>query len=333
MDAGATRYGILGFGHHAAKRLMPAFRHTRHARAVGLWRRDPVKAAENAREFAIPHAFGSAEELCSSSEIDAVFVASPDVFHVEHTLLALAHGKAVLCEKPLAMNGGEAERMLEASSRAGRPLGVAQNMRYNTSVETMRRWIAEGRIGAPVMAHAQFCYETERSPRVWINDPSLACGGPVGDVGIHCIDTLIYVLGSEVSAVNTLAHQDARSGAVESHAVVGLDFASGAMGAVTVSSRAGYRSLIEVTGESGLLSCESALTVDQPVTLTLRQGGKIVEEQTLSNADAFSRMLDGFALSLRGKAEYLATGEQGVRNQRTLDAAYLSWRTGARIVL
>ncbi len=323
------RFGILGFGHHAAKRLMPAFRGASMAKLGGLWRRDPAKAAADAERFAIPAVFPSAEALCSSPEIDAVFVVSPDALHREHVLLALAHGKPVLCEKPLAMHVGEAEEMLAAAERAGVLFGVAQNMRYNLAIDLMRRWIAEGRVGRPQLAHAQFCYEAGRSPRTWITDPTLALGGPIGDVGIHCLDALCYVLADEVVAVNTLAHRDPASGEVESHAVVAVEFRSGTLGTVTVTTRAAYRSLMEVVGERGSLSCEDAMTIERPVSLVQREGGHVRLEQPVSNADAFSRMLDSFAAAAQGGPEpYRASGAEGVRNQRVLDAAYRSWRTG-----
>ena len=324
------RFGILGFGHHAAKRLMPAFRGTHTAQLGGLWRRDPAKAAADAARFGIPHVFASAEELCASPSIDAVFVASPDALHREHVLLGFRHRKPVLCEKPLAMNAREVEDMLRAASEAGVLFGVAQNMRYNLAVDLMRRWIAEDRIGKPQLAHAQFTYETANSPRAWINDPSLALGGPIGDVGIHCIDALCYVLADQIAAVNTLAHRDTHSGEVESHAVLSLEFQSGAMGAVTLTTRAAYRSLIEVVGERGSITCEHAMTVDHPVSLIQREGGKTILEQPISNADAFSRMLDGFAEAAAGSpVPYRASGIEGLRNQHVLDAAYRSWRTGS----
>ena len=100
---------------------------------VGLWRRDFAKAQANARDFKIEHAFETAEALCASPEIDAVFVASPDALHLHDVLLALKHGKPVLCEKPLAMNAAEVEAMLAAQAKAGVAFGVAQNMRYNAS--------------------------------------------------------------------------------------------------------------------------------------------------------------------------------------------------------
>ncbi len=328
------RYGILGFGHHAAKRLVPAFAASQDSRLIGLWRRDIAKAHANARDFAIPHVFDTPEALCSSPEIDAVFVASPDSLHLHDVLLALANGKPVLCEKPLAMSAAEVETMLAAQAKAGVAFGVAQNMRYNASTQLMRDWIAEGRIGKPVLAHSQFCYAAERSPRQWIYDPTLALGGPIGDVAIHCIDALRFVLGGDtVAEVGTLAHTDSDSGAVESHAVVALDFTSGAMGSVTVTTRGEYRSLIEITGEQGLLVCENGMTVDHDVELIRYRKGEVAERARVSNADAYTKMLDSFSAEIEGKGKYLAPGSDGLHNQRILDAAYASWRGGTKQVL
>lgn len=325
-----TRYGILGFGHHAIKRLLPGFAGATSSRVSGLWRRDPAKAAANARDHGIAHNFPSAEALCASPEIDAVFVVSPDALHLPHVLLAAQHGKPVLCEKPLAMNAAEAEQMLFATRAAGVVFGVAQNMRYNASVQLIREWIREGRIGAPLLVHSQFCYDTERSPRTWIYDPTLALGGPIGDVAIHCLDALRFVLSTDVIEVSTLAHKDARSGEVESHAVVNLAFGNGAMGAVSVTTRGAYRSLIEATGETGVIVCEDGLTVDHPVDVLLYRNGKVAAHQRVSNTDAYSRMLDSFSAAVEGRGTYLATGEDGLHNQRALDAAYESWHTGMK---
>jgi predicted dehydrogenase len=328
-----TRYAILGFGHHAAKRLMKGFREAHGSKLVGLWRRDAVKAVEDARKYSIPHIFETSEDLCSSPEIDAVFVVSPDALHLPHVKLAAEHGKAVLCEKPLGMNSAEVEEMIAAAGTAGVRFGVAQNMRYNRSLDLIRKWIAEGRIGAPRLAHAQFAYSAAGSPRTWIYDPSLACGGPIGDVGIHCIDGLRFVLGTDVTAVSTLAHGDDASGGVEAYAVIGLDLASGAMATVTTTTRAEYRTVIEVTGETGVILCEDGLTVDFPVDVVLRRGANIIASETVSNEDAYSLMLDGFSAWVEGRGDYLAPAIDALHNQRVLDAAYASWRNGSRQVI
>lgn len=332
-----VRFGILGFGHHAVRRLMPGFNGAANAKLTGLWRRDWAKAEANAHEHSISNVFKTPAELCASPEVDAIFVVSPDALHLEHVLLAAKYGKHVLCEKPLAMNADEVRQMLAATADAKVKLGVAQNMRYNRSLKLIRDWIAEGRIGKPQIAQAQFAYSAAGSPRKWIYDPALALGGPIGDVGVHCLDALRYALGGDertrVTAVATLAHTDSASGPVESHAVVGLDFASGAIGSVTVTTRSDYRSLLEVTGEEGVIVCEDALTVDFPVEVIRRRGAEIIAQESVSNVDAYSRMLDGFAGWVEEAGEYLAPAEDGLHNQQAMDAAYESWRKGIRVSL
>lgn len=327
------RYGILGFGLHARKRLIPAFAAAKDSRPVGLWRRDEQKAATDAAELNLT-AFPSPEALCSSPEVDAIFVTSPDSFHLEHVLVALRHGKHVLCEKPLAMNSTEAEIMHKAAQSAGVHFGVAQNMRYNQSLTCIRQWIAEGLIGTPQMVNITFCHDATQSPRIWISNPELACGGPVADIGIHAIDALRYVLGHEVTEVSMLAHRDSASGAVESHAALSLALHSGAMASILLTTRARYRTCVEVTGSTGSIVCENALNADYPIEVVLgRSLDGIERRETVSNSNAYSLMLDSFSCAIEGKGAYRAEASDGLRNQRILDAAYASWRTGKSIQL
>ena len=338
-----VRYGILGFGHHGERRLAPAFEHAQNSQLTGIWRRNQERARENAQHFHIAHLFDSPEALCASSAIDAVFVASPDALHCEHTLLALRHGKAVLCEKPLAMSASEAARMASAAGAAGRPFGVAQNFRYNLSLGRIRALIAKGAIGTPVFASAHFCFLSRNSPRTWIDDSGMACGGPIGDVGIHAIDALRFLLQQEVLAVSTLARDgesrpgtggDSRSSGskreLEESAALTLEFSRGVLASIQVSFRAQYRTFIEVVGEGSVLTAESGLTVDRPVTIVHHAAGKVLDEEVVSNADAYSRMLDAFSATVEGTGSFSSTGDDGVQNQQILDAAFRSWHSGCR---
>ena len=328
-----VRFAILGFGHHAVRRLVPAFGPSQHVELTGLWRRDGEAAGKNATELKIPHVFRSPEELCASPEVDAVFITSPDAMHKEDTLLALRSGKAVLCEKPLAMNAAEAGVMVSAAFSAGLLFGVAQNFRWNRSLEWMRNAVAEGRIGEPQMASSEFCYPAKNAPRKWITDPALATGGPIGDVGVHCIDALRFVLGGDPRTVSTLARKDVQSGDVEAFASLQMEMSGGSLSTVTVSARAAYRTSLEITGSDGVLTAENALSVDRPVEVVHRRGGEVVEQVTVSNADGYTRMLDDFAAALRGGEPFRATGEDGLLNMRALDAAYRSWGSGRREVV
>lgn len=330
MSHSRVRFAILGFGHHAVRRLMPAFRRCEHAILTGMWRRDQAAAQKNCAEFHIPHCFVSREELCASPEVDAVFITSPDAMHKDDLLLAVAHGKAVLCEKPLAMNAAEARRMADAANTAGVLYGSAQNFRYNHSLDWMRDQIAAGRIGRPQLAHAQYCYPAQQAPRRWIADPSLATGGPIADVGVHCIDALRFLLSEEVQTVSTAARKDDEQDLVEAVATLAIEMTSGVFANVTVSARAPYRTLVEIVGSEGVLTAENGLTVDRPVEIELRRAGEVVGTKTVDNGNGYVRMLDSFALALRGQENYRASGEDGVVNMRALDAAYRSWRTGLR---
>jgi predicted dehydrogenase len=250
--------------------------------------------------------------------------------HRDDALLAFAHGKAVLCEKPVAMNAGEAAEMDSAAKAAGLLYGVAQNFRYNRSLEWMREQIAAGRIGRPQLAHAEYSYPAAQAPRKWITDPTLARGGPIADVGVHCIDALRFVLGEDVSSVSTVARKDEVSGKVEAIASLQLEMTGGVYANVTASARAPYRTLVEVNGSDGVLIAENGLTVDRPVQLVVRRAGELVEMVTAENGDGYTRMLDSFARAYRSEGNFAATGEDGVTNMRALDSAYESWQSGRR---
>ena len=330
MSGDAVRFAILGFGHHAVRRLVPSFAKCSNSVLTGAWRRDQGALERNCADLRIAHAFRSREDLCASADVDVVFITSPDAMHKDDALLAFAHGKAVLCEKPVAMNAREAGEMAEAADKAGVLYGVAQNFRWNRTLEWMREQIRAGSIGEPQFAHAQYAYPAQTAPRVWIADPTLACGGPIADVGVHCIDALRFILDREVETVSTLAHSDARSGAVEAVASLQMKMTGDVYATVTASARSPYRTLVEVTGSEGVLVAENGLTVDRPVEVDLRRAGEVVERVTLDNGDGYTRMLEEFALAFRGQPGFVATGTDAVTNMKVLDAAYASWRSGLR---
>ncbi|MGC2197299.1 MAG: Gfo/Idh/MocA family oxidoreductase, partial [Terriglobales bacterium] len=125
-----VRFGIVGFGLHAVRRLMPGFALARNCRVTALSRRDIAQARDSAAEYQIPLAFGSIADLCRSPEVDAVLVTTPNALHFPDVMMAIAHGKPVLCEKPMGMNAAECRQMVEAARSAQVLLGVAQVFRF-----------------------------------------------------------------------------------------------------------------------------------------------------------------------------------------------------------
>jgi predicted dehydrogenase len=321
-------FGIIGFGLHAVKRLMPGFALAKNCRVSALCRRDLVRAQESARQFDIPLAFHCAEELCRSPRVDAVFVATPNACHLQDVLIAAACGKPVLCEKPMALNADQCRQMVEAARKAKVLLGIAQVFRFEDSLAWFREQVAAGNIGKPVFARSEFSFSaTHGHARTWIHDPAVAGGGPVADVGVHCVDALRFILQDEVLRVS-VREIAGKPGEVEAGAALLLEFCRGTLATVLVSFRAEYRTPLELVGETGVLRAENALTVDRPVHLELCRGGAVVETHTVSNQPAYARQVDAFAAAVEGKAEFPIPGEEGWINQEILDAAYRSMKSG-----
>jgi predicted dehydrogenase len=325
-----VRYGIIGFGLHAIKRMMPGFALATESRVTALSRRELGKARDSAAQFGIPQAFTSAEELCHSPEVDAVFVATPNACHLQDVLTAVRCGKPVLCEKPMAMNAAECRRMVEAAREANVLLGVAHVFRFEDSTARFRDRISSGDIGKPILARSEFSFPAGGDhPRSWLYDASVAGGGPIADVGVHCIDTLRFVLQDEIVRVSARGARDEHSGDVEAASVLTLEFSRGTLGTVLVSYRADYRTPFEVVGNSGVLRADNFLNVERPITLELRRGWSTVEEEIVSNGQAYARQVDAFSAAVEGKSDFPCPGEEGWQNQLVLDAAYHSIQTGS----
>jgi predicted dehydrogenase len=243
-------------------------------------------------------------------------------------LSAVAAGKPVLCEKPMAMNADECRQMVEAARNAGVLLGIAQVFRFEESTARFRERIAGGDIGRPVFARAEFSYSGLGHHRTWLYDRSLSGGGPIADVGVHCIDALRYILQDEPRHVSVVGRRDKESGDVEAAAIVSLEFERGTLATVMVSTRADYRTPLEIVGDGGILRADDALNVERPIQLELWRSGKRIAEETVSNHLAYARQVDSFAAAVEGHSMFPVTGEQGWQNQLILDRAYRSLSSG-----
>lgn len=322
------RFGIAGFGLHAVRRLMPGFALARNCRVVALSRRDRQKASAAAQQYGVPHVFGSTEELCHCPEVDAVLVTTPNACHLQDVLTAVRADKPVLCEKPMGMNAEECRQMVEAARRAGVLLGVAQIFRFEESTAKLRERIEAGDIGRPIFARAEFSYPGLTHARTWLYDRSVAGGGPIADVGVHCVDALRYILQDEPRSVSAFGHHDDQSGNVEAAAILTLEFRRGTLATVLVSTRSSYRTPLEFVGDAAVLRADDGLSVDRPVTIELWRDGQKIATENVSNRTAYARQVDAFADAVEKSRPFLVPGEQGWQNQIILDAAYRSLASG-----
>lgn len=324
-----VRYGILGFGGHAVRRLMPGFERAQRSRAVGFWRHDRSRADEVAQKYGLKF-FTNAEQLCASPDVDVVLISSPDALHLEHTLLALGHRKPALCEKPLAMNAEQCRAMLTAAKGAGVKFGVAHCFRFEPSVRRIRDLLASGNFGRPLIARSEFHYMGTQSPRKWIADPQLACGGPIADVGVHCVDTLRFVFQDEITAVSASATYDDFSSAVEAAGILTLEFTKGTVAVALVSARGDYQTPLSIVCQSGHIEADHALTVDFPLNLRSKRVDHEEQRETISNYNTYADQVDAFSDWVERGTPFAAPGIEGLKNQLVLDAAYRSIKSGRK---
>jgi len=188
-----VRWGILGAGNIARQFASDiAFATNATLQAVGS--REGDKAGAFAAEFGIPRAHGSYENLISDPDVDAIYIATPHSFHLEHSLAAIRAGKAVLCEKPLTPSPDECRTLIRAARAHDVYLMEGLWSAFLPSIQKARAWLNEGRIGEIVQVRADFGFLAPFDPdsRLW--NPSLA-GGAMLDIGIYPVAFNRLMLG------------------------------------------------------------------------------------------------------------------------------------------
>jgi 1,5-anhydro-D-fructose reductase (1,5-anhydro-D-mannitol-forming) len=251
---------VAGVGDIARKRVIPAIEAEPRSRLYGFVTRNPTKAA------AYPGArfWASVEEAVADPAVDAVYIALPVAFHAAAATAALRAGKHVLCEKPMAMNFAEAERMVaegraasRTSRRAGGPVfGVAYYRRLYPKLIRARQLIAEGAIGSPLLAEANCHSWFEIAGREWLADPALSGGGPLYDIASHRIDAMNFLFGKPERVTGLLSNAVHRI-AVEDSATVLMQFGGGVHAVIDVrwNSRV-PRDQFRIIGEDGEISLD-----------------------------------------------------------------------------
>jgi predicted dehydrogenase len=196
------RIGIIGAG-FARTTQIPAFKACAGAQIVAIASARRANAEEVAREFGIEHVESDWRALVARDDIDLVSIVTPVATHCEMTLAALDSGKAVLCEKPMAMNAAEALRMTERARAAGVLALIDHELRFLPGRMKMRDLIQNGDIGK--VRHAKLTFRSDsradaNRPWNWWSDTTQG-GGALGAIGSHVIDGFHWLLGAEVQEV------------------------------------------------------------------------------------------------------------------------------------
>jgi predicted dehydrogenase len=195
-------WGIIGPG-RIARKFASDLKLVKDAKLLAVASRSEDHARAFAEEFGVDEWYGSYQSLVSNPAIDVVYVASPHPFHIEHTLLCIENGKAVLCEKPLAINSKQVESMVESAIKNKIFLMEAMWTRFFPAIKKAEQLIKEGAIGKVKHLQADFGFHSEFDPSGRLYDRQLG-GGSLLDVGIYPVFLATLILGKplEVKAVS-----------------------------------------------------------------------------------------------------------------------------------
>jgi len=286
-----------GIGDIAVKRVLPAILAEPRSELYGVVTRDADKGRKYSER--VWHTF---EDALRDAAIDAVYIATPVALHAPQTIAALEAGKHVLCEKPMAMDYSEAQRMVDAAAASGRTFGVAYYRRTYPKVQRAKQLLAEGAIGKPVLAEIS-CHDWFDAPdgfRGWLVDPKMAGGGPLYDIGSHRIDLLNYLFGDPLRVTGQLSRV-VHSREIEDSATVLIEYGSGVRGIVDVRWHCKQgRDEFRITGTNGVMDLTP---LNAP---PLRYADKV--EDLPTHANLHYPCVENFVSALLEDAPLLATG-------------------------
>jgi UDP-N-acetyl-2-amino-2-deoxyglucuronate dehydrogenase len=333
-------FGIVGAGmvarYHAA-----GIERAAGARLVAVCREDSARADEAAAQFGVP-CDTSLDALLARPEIDAICICTPSGQHAAQAIAAARAGKHVLVEKPMALTLADADAMIAACREAGVYLGVALQRRIDPVFQEVKSAIDAGGLGKLTLGTISVPYLRQQSyydSAAWRGTWALDGGGALMNQGIHLLDLLVWYMG-DATAVQASAATLAHAIEVEDCITASLQFANGALGAVTATTAAapGFPHRVEIYGDQGGVQIEGEEIVrwevpgveprtknQEPAKTPIAAGAGA--SPTGIGAVGHTRLLGDFVTAVREGRTPLIPGEEGRRALALALAIYESARS------
>ncbi len=324
------RYAVVGLGHIAQVAVLPAFGNARrNSRLAALVSGDPVKLRSLGRKYGAEqlYSYEQYDECLKSGAVDAVYIALPNHLHCEYAERAARAGVHVLCEKPMAMDEDECERMARAAREARVRLMVAYRLHFErANLEAME--VARcGRIGEPRLFTSTFCTPVVPGN---IRVRRETGGGVLWDIGIYCINAARSLFRDEPLEVRA-----ATAGVldeVEESVSAVLRFPNDRVASFACSFGAAKVSEYRLAGTKGDLALEPAYDYARPLKHRLTLDGEM-RERRFAKRDQFAPELLYFSDCVLQSRDPEPSAEEGLADVRIIRALYRSAQTGRPVEL
>ncbi|HEX8639362.1 MAG TPA: Gfo/Idh/MocA family oxidoreductase [Pyrinomonadaceae bacterium] len=321
----ALKWGLIGAGDIARKRVAPALRDLPNCDFVAVSRSRSELAESFAAEFGALKWYADWREMLSDEEIEAVYIATPVHLHAEQTIAAARAGKHVLCEKPMALNVEECDEMLAACRANDVKLGVAYYRRFYPLIERIKRIISSGEIGKIAVAQInafEYVDLAPDDPQHWFLEKEKSGGGPMMDFGCHRLEVLTNLFGA-VTDLKSLVANVVFDREVEDTAIAVLQFANKICASLIVTHAALERQdTLDIFGTRGSIHIP---VLNQPEMKIKTENGERLENHP-THQNTHQPLIEDFAEAVLANREPRVGGETGKAIAVLEERIYESYR-------
>jgi predicted dehydrogenase len=321
------RWGILSTANIGLKRFIPGAIASRNGTVLAIASRDAMRAHDAAERLGISRAYGTYEELLDDPEIDAIYNPLPNSMHAEWTAKAARAGKAILCEKPLAVDAAQAREMIETCRAHGVLLMEAFMYRFHPQHARVRELIAAGTIGELRAVRTAFTFMLEPFPSENVRLKADLAGGALMDVGCYAVNAARMLFGEEPLWAS--AQWDFREAFGVEVALAGvLGFSDNRMATFDCGFRAAGQGSYVAAGTKGQIEVLNAFvpSATEVSLLVTDAGGR--REERLPGVDQYQLEAEEFADALLAKRPLRIPADDAVGTLRAIAALHRSARVG-----
>ncbi|HYU82991.1 MAG TPA: Gfo/Idh/MocA family oxidoreductase [Candidatus Polarisedimenticolia bacterium] len=323
--AHAVKWGIMSTA-NINRKVIPGAHASPKVELVAVASRDKARAAEYAKTWEIPRAYGSYEALLADPEVEAVYISLPNSLHCAWAIKALEAGKHVLCEKPLSRRARDVEAAFDAAERTGRLLSEAFMYRHNPQTKRAKQLVNDGAIGELRLIRSAFSYALYDEDNIRLH--TALDGGALMDIGCYAVSGS-RLFGGEPEK----AYGEAWFGPSGTDWVFAgvLRFPSDVVALFDCGTAMTERDELEAIGSEGSLFLDDPWHCRVP-GIELRRAGK-VERIEVELVDSYRLELENLSDAIRGDGELLLGRDDAVAQARVLEALHDSAVQGVPVAL
>lgn len=334
-------FAIVGLGRLSLDQILPAFAKSDYCKPVALVSGDRTKALKVAAQYGIAESnitdYAGYEKLRDMPGVDVIYIVLPNGMHREFVVRGAKTGKHILCEKPMANSASECEDMIAACKQANIKLMIAYRQQYEPTNRTLEKAVRDGKLGklrSVVASNSQ----NQGDPSQWRLNKKLAGGGCMPDVGIYCLNATRFLSGEEpdeVFATIVQPKDDPRFKEVEARCEVIAKFPSGLTANLTSSYDIHRSAFLRLEGSEAFGEMDPAFGYHgSKLRFSKLEDGKEVEmAPSIEDKDQFALEMDHMATCVLNNQQPHTPGEEGLQDQRIVEAIYKSAATGRSVKL